>query len=114
MQLESNTTAPQVIQVFLLMGMSIHPLSIHPLYACQIALQKKQKQLHQNVYLVELAFQTPGGGSEERSQSADFSEFSSFPSDNAVNSVETWFCLPRMLANVGSCSRSFSREIALI
>lgn len=39
------------------------------------------------------------------------------PSDNTVNSVETWwmcFHLSRMMANVGCCSRISSREIALI
>lgn len=40
-----------------------------------------------------------------------------FPSDNIVNSVGTWwmcFHLSRMMANVGRCSRSSSREITLI
>lgn len=40
-----------------------------------------------------------------------------FLSDNTVNSIETrWMCFHvcRMMPNVGFCSRSFSREIALI
>lgn len=40
-----------------------------------------------------------------------------FPSDNTVNSVETWwmcFHLSRMMTNIACCSTGFSREIALI
>lgn len=40
-----------------------------------------------------------------------------YVSENTVNSIETWWMcchLCRMMPNVGFCSRSFSREIALI